>query len=102
MIPHHHILLTFNLTSTRHFLIPLRSCKNYVIPRFRLSLTNVSFFPSTLRTQNYIDLRKTIFQQLKRALISKMDVNKWYFFGQRKFNIIHAILRNSNNNLNYD
>jgi len=31
-----------------------------------------------------------------------MDVNKWYFFGQRKFNIINTKHRNNKRSLNHD
>ena len=31
-----------------------------------------------------------------------MDVNKWYSFGQRTFNIIHTKLQHNNSNLNKD
>ena len=35
---------------------PLRNSKDFTIPSYRLTLTNSSFFPSTLRAWNSLDL----------------------------------------------
>lgn len=85
---------------------PLRNSDNYVIPRFRLSLTNSSFLPSTLRNWNTLDLNvrnSSTYSVFKRAVRDKqIDTSSWFSYGERKLNIIHTKLRYDNSGLNYD
>lgn len=84
----------------------LRNNDNFSIPRYRLTKTNNSFFPSTLRMWNKlnIDLRNIpTFSQFKRALTAQTySIPKWFHTGTRKMNILHTRLRHNFSALNFD
>ena len=72
-----------------------------------LTLTNSSFFPSTLRAWNTLDLENRNvpnYTSFKRQLVNKtlVPVPVWYSTGVRKWNIIHTKLRYNYSILNYD
>jgi hypothetical protein len=84
---------------------PLRNSENFTIPSYRLTLTNSSFFPSTLRAWNSLDLENRnapSYISFKRQLVYKTLVPVWYCTGVRKWNIIHTKLRYNYSILNYD
>ena len=47
-------ILPPRITGAKNY--PLRNRENYTIPSYRLTLTNSSIFPSTLRAWNTLDL----------------------------------------------
>lgn len=89
---------------------PLRNGNDIIYPFCRLSLTQESFIPSTIRLWNNLNVVtrnidslgkfKTELKNLK--LNSKAQVPKHYDFGNRKLNIILTQLRCSASFLNYD
>ena len=84
---------------------PLRISENFTIPSYRLTLTNCSFFPSTLRAWNSLDLENRnapSYISFKRQLVNQTLVPVWYSTGVRKWNIIHTKLRYNYSILNYD
>jgi hypothetical protein len=83
----------------------LLTSHNFTIPSYRLILTNSSFFPSTLRAWNTLDLENRnspSYTSFKRQLVNKTLVPVWYSTGVRKWNIIHTKLRYNYSILNYD
>jgi hypothetical protein len=59
-------------------------------------LTNSSFFPSTLRAWNSLDLENRnapSYISFKRQIVNQTLVPVWYSIGVRKWNIIHTKLR---------
>ena len=84
---------------------PLTNGENYSIPRFRLSKTNASFFPSTLRAWNELNLvirNLPSINRFKNSLHKKRNFPLWYLYGSRKLIILHTKIRNNNSSLNYD
>ena len=84
---------------------PLRNSEHFTIPSYRLTLKNYSFFPSTRRAWNSLDLedRNSLsYISFKRQLVNKTLVPVWYCTGVRKWNIIHTKLSYNYNILNYD
>ena len=84
---------------------PLRSSEHFTIPSYRLTLTNSSFFQSTFRAWNCLDLENwnaPSYASFKRQLVIKTIVPFWYSTGVRKWNIIHTKLRYNYSILNYD
>ena len=71
------------------------------LSKSRLTLINCSFFPSTLRAWNSLDLENS-YISFKRQLVNKTLVPVWYSTGVRKWNIIHTKLRYNYSILNYD
>jgi hypothetical protein len=68
-------------------------------------LTNSSFFPSTLRAWNSLDLENRnapSYISFKKQLVNKTLVPVCYSTGVRKWNIIHTKLRYNYSILNYD
>ena len=66
---------------------PLRHSENFTIPSYILTLTNSSFFPSTLRAWNSLDLENRnapSYTSFKRQLVNKTLVPVWYSTGVRK------------------
>ena len=87
---------------------PLRNGNNIMTPYCRLSLTNESFIPSTIRQWNSLDMSirnvDSIFKfksELKN-MNPCIKVPKHYEYGQRKFNIVLTQLRCLALFLNYD
>lgn len=84
----------------------LRNNFNYRIPNFRLSITNMSFLPSSLRIWNSLDydIRSMPFASFKSALFSNLPlpVPRYYLHGDRKFNILHSRLRHKCSSLKHD
>ena len=87
---------------------PLRNGNNIMTPFCRLSLTDESFIPSTIRQWNRLDLSlrnvDSIFKfksELKN-LNPHRRVPKHYEYGHRKLNIVLTQLRCSASTLNYD
>ena len=75
---------------------PLRNSENFTIPSYRLTLTNSSFFPSTLCALNSLDLENRnapSYFSFKGQLVNKTLVPVWYSTCVRKWNIIHTKLR---------
>jgi hypothetical protein len=86
---------------------PLGNSENFTIPSYRLTLTNSSFFLSTLRAWNSLDLENRnapSYTSFKRQLVNKtlVPVPVWYSTGVRKWSIIHTKLRYNYSILNYD
>jgi hypothetical protein len=75
---------------------PLGNSEDFTIRSYRLTLINSSFFPSTLRARNSLDLENinaSSYINLKKQLVNKTLVPVWYSTGVRKWNIIHTKLR---------
>ena len=75
------------------------------LSKSRLTLINSSFFPSTLRAWNSLDLENRYvpgYISFKRQLVNKTLVPVWYSTGVRKWNIIHTKLRYNYSIVNYD
>ena len=87
---------------------PLRNGQDIIVPFCRLTLTSESFFPSTIREWNKLDLtvRNTdTLAKFKSELRNTVTVNKpplHYSYGPRKLNILLTQLRCSASFLNYD
>ena len=87
---------------------PLRNANNFDIPVYRLSLTNSSFLPSTLRLWNQLDNRvksSPSFNIFKKSIspdLDKLIPPNYFGFGDRKSNILHTKLRHQNSTLRYD
>ena len=85
----------------------LRNNSDYRIPPFRLSLTNSSFIPSTLRHWNSLDLplrSLTSLYSFKNSLTSNVPSSPplYFSFGEHKINILHTKLRHQCSSLKYD
>ena len=88
---------------------PLRNGNDIIVPYCRLSLTNHSFIPSTIRQWNSLDLplrNATSLSQFKYELkkLNEKDRNlpKYYNYGPRKLNILLTQFRCSATFLNQD
>ena len=84
---------------------PLCNSESYFLPMYRLSLSNSSFFPSTLTSWNSLDIdirNSKTYSSFKHTLANKFSVNRWLSHGQRKYSIIHTKLRHDYSGLNYD
>ncbi|OWF47171.1 RNA-directed DNA polymerase from transposon BS [Mizuhopecten yessoensis] len=97
------------LSSTVQDLVryPLRNRNDYRIPYFRLSTTNSSFLPSTLRCWNTLDnsIRSSASLNIFKNSLKPNDqfIPPSYFCnGDRKLNVIHTKLRHRCSSLNYD
>lgn len=96
------------LTSTVQEQVPylLRNINDYRIPFFRLSTTNSSFLPSTLRSWNTLDnsVRSSASLNIFKKSLKTDVLNAPSYFGvgDRKLNIIHTKLRHNCSSLNYD
>jgi hypothetical protein len=91
-------------------LYQLRNREDIIIPFCRLSITNDSYIPSTIRQWNNLDLSirndgsMPHFKSELRKLSNSYSVNipKYYSYGPRKLNIVLTQLRCSATFLNYD
>ena len=89
---------------------PLRNGNDIIVPFCRLSLTQNSFIPSTVRQWNNLDQSVRNLGTLsgfknalrKENIIKRMSIPKYFQYGPRKLNIILTQLRNSSSFLNYD
>lgn len=87
--------------NTQHL---LRNAENYTLPNNRLESSNISFFPSTVRLWNQLPINtrhSEPFSNFKHA-IQNQDVPvipDFFYFGDRKLNIIHTNLRNRSSSL---
>ena len=85
---------------------PLRHGDDYTIPNNRLSITNNSFLPSTIRIWNSLNTQvrncETLskFNAAVRPATNK--VPQYFFCGVRKLSILHSRLRCYCSTLNYD
>ena len=92
----------------QHIPYGLRNRNDFVIPKYRLSSTNSSFLPSTLRLWNELDHTSRSSPSLnifKNAITPDLNTLKppnYYGFGDRKINIIHTKVRYQNSSLKYD
>ena len=88
----------------------LGNCDHLVVPLCRLSITDSSFIPSTVKEWNKFDIAiKTLdsLSKSKNALridsqSNKISVPKLYYYGHRKLNVILTQLRCRASFLNYD
>jgi hypothetical protein len=88
----------------------LRNGEDIIIPFCRLSITNDSYIPSTIRQWNNLDLSITNvgyiphFKSELKKLSNSYSVNipKYYSHGPRKLNIVRTQFRCSATLLNYD
>ena len=84
----------------------LRNYLDFIAPMCRLEIYKKSFFPSAISLWNSlpIDIRNIIDEcKFKKAVsIKPAPPPKHFFFGERKFSIIHTRLRNNCSNLNND
>ena len=87
---------------------PLRNGDDIILPYCRLSLTNQSFIPDTIRQWNRIDpnIRNvnsiSAFKNTLRKDTVLREVPRHYAYGPRKLNIILTQIRCSASFLNYD
>ena len=87
---------------------PLRNGQDIIVPFCRLSLTSESFFPSTIREWNKLDLtvRNTDSPAKFKSEVRKIDIPNrpppHFSYGPRKLNILLTQLRCSASFLNYD
>ena len=94
-------------TVAEHNRYALRNNNDYRILPFRLSLTNSSFIPSTLRSWNSLDLSirsSTSLHSFKKSLTVNLlsPPPSFLGFGERKLNILHTKLRYQCSPLKYD
>ena len=86
----------------------LRNRENYVVPNCRLSVTDKSFIPSTVRLWNSLDSavrEKTTVATFKSSLSHpslKPPYILYMYHGNRKVNILYTRLRHKCSTLNYD
>ena len=78
-------ILPSRFSETTNYL--LRNSEDFTIPSYRLTLTDSSFFPSTLRAWNSLDLENRnapSYISFKRQLVNKTLVPVWNSTGVRK------------------
>ena len=88
----------------------LRNDDHLIVPFCRLSITNSSFIPATVKEWNKLDIairKLDSLSKLKNALRtnnqpSKISVPKLYYYGPRKLNVILTQLRCRASFLNHD
>ena len=98
-------LLPNTVAQTTHY--PLRNAQNYNLPLFRLSTTQKSFLPSSLRSWNILPNTHRLAPSLKSFKNEFFRQNEvkcptYFGFGERKINILHCKLRNNCSSLNND
>ena len=88
---------------------PLRNAEDIIIPFCRLSLTNNSYIPSTIRQWNRLDKSIRNSDSLSRFKTELKKINaecepvpKYFSYGPRKLNIVLTQFRCSATFLNYD
>jgi hypothetical protein len=88
----------------------LRNGDNLIVPFCRLSITNSSFIPSTVKEWNKLDIairKLDSLSKFKNAIrlnsqSNKISVPKLYYYGPRKLNVILTQLRCTASFLNHD
>lgn len=84
----------------------LRNSENYTIPNARLEITKNSFFPSTIREWNRLDMETRNSRNInifkRKIKIQTIKPPPFFNFGDRKINIIHTRLRHMCSSLNAD
>ena len=86
---------------SEYYYIPLRNGDNLIVPFCRLSITNSSFIPSTVKEWNKLDIairKLDSLSKFKNAIrlnsqSNKISVPKLYNYGPRKLNVILTHLR---------
>jgi len=86
---------------------PLRHINDYNIPRYRLTSTNISFLPASLRSWNNLPATSRpspTLNSFKREIYPKdlLKPPSYYNYGNRKTNILHCKLRNNCSSLHND
>ena len=89
---------------------PLRNGDNLIVPFCRLSITNSSFIPSTVKEWNKLDIairKLDSLSKFKNAIRlnsqpNKISVPKLYYYGPRKLNVILTQIRCTASFLNHD
>ena len=89
---------------------PLRNGDNLIVPFCRLSITNSSFIPSTVKEWNKLDIairKLDSLSKFKNAIrlnsqSNKISVPKLYYYGPRKLNVILTQIRCTASFLNHD
>lgn len=86
---------------------PLRNNDNYTIPKHRLTLTSLSFIPSTIKLWNSLDTNTRNSQSVasfKNSISTKTTERRpcHTFIGERRLSILYARLRHNCSTLNYD
>jgi hypothetical protein len=89
---------------------PLRNGDNLIVPFCRLSITNSSFIPSTVKEGNKLDIairKLDSLSKFKNAIrlnsqLNKTSVPKLYYYGPRKLNVMLKQLRCRASFLNHD
>jgi hypothetical protein len=89
---------------------PLRNGDHLIVPFCRLSITNSSFIPSTVKEWNKLDIairKLDSLSKFKNAIrlksqLNKISVPKLYYYGPRKLNMILTQLRCTAFVLNHD
>ena len=89
---------------------PLRNGDNLIVPFCRLSITNSSFIPSTVKEWNTLDIAIKNLDSLSKSKnvirlnsqSNKISVPKLYYYGPRKLNVILTQLRCTASFLNQD
>ena len=84
----------------------LRNQGNYSLPQSRLTSYSISYFPSTRKLWNDLNIdtrEKPTISSFRSAITPQSSVcPKYYNIGNRKVNIAHTRLRNMCSSLNYD
>ena len=102
--------MTADITIQSTTVYQLRNGEDIIIPFCRLSITNDSYIPSTIREWNNLDLSirnvgsMPHFKSELKKLSNSYSVNipKYYSYGPRKLNIVLTQFRCSATFLNYD
>jgi hypothetical protein len=89
---------------------PLRNGDHLIVPFCRLSITNSSFIPSTVKDWNKLDIairKLDSLSKFKNAIrlnsqSNKISVPTLYYYGPRKLNVILTQLRCTASFLNHD
>ena len=89
---------------------PLQNGDNLIVPFCRLSITNSSFIPSTVKEWNKLDIairKLDSLSKFKNAIrlnsqSNKISLPKLYYYCPRKLNVILAQLRCTASFLNHD
>ena len=89
---------------------PLRNGDNLIVPFCKLSITNSSFIPSTIKEWNKLDIairKLDSLPKFKNAIrlnsqSNKISVPKLYYYGPRKLNVILTQIRCTASFLNHD
>ena len=83
-----------------------RNQGNYSLPQSRLTSYSISYFPSTMKLWNDLNIdtrEKPTISSFRSAITPQPFVcPKYYYIGKRKVNIAHTRLRNMCSSLNYD